>query len=444
MTTNIQMLADRPVGDGSFYKKGTVYSVIDDLANYYIAIGAARRVSVKTENGQVATLGKSGKGYEVGDPVTAVTDLNGGISFPAGNSVVPVLGSAIIRLGDLTAVRKAYAGWQTGSPFTMLRIGDSTTVGVGSGTATTWTSAAQRNCSSQFAALTSGEVSADGFMGDAGAGSSPGYSVYNPGVTLGNGWTNNTATLGGTLFKFSVGGTGTLRMALPTGASKVRIYPVGGGGTATIQTNTGVIGALAIGSGTSVVGQTFDVPAGSTYVEVSAPSTTLYIAGIHAFSDLTKAILVNAGINGSLIASHIASAAQYDSLNVIKSIAPKLAVINLTINDANAPTAKATYQSSLATLVEAAMLSGSVALELGAVSNVAASTNGSLYDIRAAVMDIAEAYNLTVMSVPASIGGGFSAANAAGNMFDTWHPTYAGYGLEAQKCWLPVWNVIKN
>lgn len=292
--------------------------------------------------------------------------------------------------------------------------------------------------------MSGGVVSNDSFIGDGGLGTSPGYNVYNPLVTLGNGWSNTTLTLGGQLFKFTAGGTGTLRFTFPAGTKKVRIYYVNSSFSCTVQTDVGALGTLTTGANFSIGSVDYTIQNGATYIEIAAMSTTGYFLGMAAINATQKALLLNAGGNGAMIASFAGATNQYDPIPSIKAIAPKLTVFNLTINDANNVTAKYTYQASLAAAVEAALISGDVALEIGAMSNTAQSTNGSLYDIRGALMDVAAAYNLTVMSFPAVLGGNFTNANAAGYMFDTWHPAYAGYTQEASGVWMPLLNFITS
>lgn len=85
MTTTVQMLKDRPDGAGGTYRAGTTYTLTSDLADFFVRNGAARRVTVESEEtGAVATLNPDGKRYDVQDgdlgPVFARKSVTGGVA----------------------------------------------------------------------------------------------------------------------------------------------------------------------------------------------------------------------------------------------------------------------------------------------------------------------------------------------------------------------------
>lgn len=384
--------------------------------------------------------------------VTAETDeVTGGSVFSVGGNksgliAAPKFKHGIVRVGNLTQIAAALETATAASPVTALRLGDSTIAGAGSGDGSQWGGAAQRNSSAQFAALTNGMISNKSFVGDALMFSAPGYSVYNPSMTVGGGWGVSQSTLGGQLFFKGGGGgdAGEFRLALSSNAQAVRIYWLSQASTATIQTDKGVLDTLPT-TGTGKI-EYFDVVVqpGAAYVELVGATSTLYVLGMAEIDSTQKMLLLNAGANGAKVSDFVDVTNQWSSLNVLKKIAPKLTIINLTINDANAATAIAAYQSGLALLAESAMLSGDVVIELGAVSNTDQSTDGTLYAVRKAALEIADAYNLTVISDPAALNGSFANANANVWMADNWHPTYSGYTQIAQRNLLPLWGIINS
>jgi hypothetical protein len=218
-------------------------------------------------------------------------------------------------------------------------------------------------------------------------------------------------------------------MLIPAGTASVRVYFVGGAASATVQTDLGVLGSL---SASAAIPRTadFTVQPGAAYVEIASPTSTIYINGIVALNNTQRIMLLNAGANGAKIAEFTTATNNYNSLNELKYIAPAMTVIAMTINDANGNTLAADYRSQLATVVEAALLSGSVAVELGAVSNTPQSTDGTLAAIQGAMISVANQYNLTVLSLPRLIGQTWTSANNAGYMFDSMHPTFSGYTRE--------------
>jgi len=94
MTTQVQMLVRRPNGSGGYYEKGTTYPLADDLANYLLGIGAARRTALISETLRTAAaLNPDGKKFDVQDPDFTLgsggADVSGNpINFSVTGSVV--------------------------------------------------------------------------------------------------------------------------------------------------------------------------------------------------------------------------------------------------------------------------------------------------------------------------------------------------------------------
>jgi len=248
--------------------------------------------------------------------------------------------------------------------------------------------------------------------------------------------------LGGQMFRLLSGGAGTFRFALPTNTARVRVFYLSQGANIGVQTNLGSIGSITDNT-QKVEYKDFAVQPGATYAELIQPAAqTIYVCGIYALSATQKAVLVNAGQNGALVSTYTGNSATYDPIPTLKNLAPSLSIINLTINDANSNTAILTYQTGLATLIETALLGGDVALEFGFPSNNTQATDGTNYAVRKAVLELAQAYNLSVISFPAVVRGSWANANAAGYTLDNLHANYSGYGREAQYAMKPLIDLV--
>jgi len=354
--------------------------------------------------------------------------------------------NGIVRIGRLDRAQAAIAAATPGSPVVSVHIGDSTRAGNGAGLGTQWTNSNKRHSIAQACALTSGAASADGFFCDSGLFSSPGMAVFDDRIAIGGSWGAAAKSMGGLLFRL-IGGNasnaGDFRFTFPAGTAKVRIYHLNQFGTLTVQTNVGVLGVLPSTNSTFVDYVDFSVQAGSTYVElVGTHAQTIYVAGIYAISGNSRLLCLNTGFNGGKVADFDDVVNTYDAIPTLKRVAPVLTTINLTINDANAATSVAAYAADLSEIVEAALISGDVVLMYGFQSNTVQTTDGTLAGIRGAVRDIADAYNLTVMSVPAVVGGSWANANASSLVLDTWHLNYAGYSREAAGCMHPLLSSV--
>ena len=59
MPTTVIMQTSRPDGAGGTYKKGSTYTLADDLAAYFLSIGAAKRTSTRSEQTGAAISGNA-------------------------------------------------------------------------------------------------------------------------------------------------------------------------------------------------------------------------------------------------------------------------------------------------------------------------------------------------------------------------------------------------
>jgi len=363
-------------------------------------------------------------------------------------------GPGVVRWGRLDRIKAAIASATPAAPAEIVRIGNSTTVGAGSGvTGNSWgTNAHDRNCSGQFVALanaaagvgTNGLISNDSQIANSYTGHpAADFGTYFPRMSFGSGWQFLTSTFGGFCMRADAGATGACRYTLiPGSGRRIRLIWFTFS-QISVRTDVNDFGMIPAGTANQPNTTWFNIPDSATYIEFYNNTSTWLMHSITAYNATQKVNMLNAGFNGRKLSDYVDATAYYSSLNVFKYIAPKLTVICGSINDATVGTLKLTFRQQLVTLVEAALLSGDCALEMEAISSDASSTDGKLWDIQDAMQSVADEYNLTLLSLPAVLGG-YAQANAAGDMFDLQHPTYQGYGKEAAGIWLPLWNKIKS
>lgn len=371
----------------------------------------------------------------------ALTDAQ----LAAVQALVSGAGKGLIRIGGLSRIQAAIAAATPAAPVTIARVGNSVTAGAGSGISTTWDQAVYRNCSAQFAALTNGAVLYDSQIGDGHIGLAPsGYSVYNPQVTFPMGTTGLqfiTNTLGGYCFRFDAGATGSMRYTFKAGTTKIRFIWLSLANI-TVKDDLGVITTLVSPGGNTLVFSDFVPRTGTTYIEVYGNSSTWLHLGWIAYNGIAKVSLLNCGMNGQKMSDYSASTNYYDAANALAALSPKMVVVCGSINDALSATLKLTFRQQMVPYIEGILKYADVVLEIEPISNDASSTSGALWDVQNSMLELAQTYNLTVMSWP-GMNGGFSQANTAGLMFDYAHPSYAGHGADAQM-WLGLWNYIKG
>lgn len=114
MPTTVIMQTSRPDGAGGTYKQGSTYTIADDLAAYFLSIGAAKRTSTRSEqtgatiSGNAAGQFPSAPALSRQVPVTASITSSGGIAsskvrpeIVLGSEKIPLLRPQIIQSADV-------------------------------------------------------------------------------------------------------------------------------------------------------------------------------------------------------------------------------------------------------------------------------------------------------------------------------------------------------
>lgn len=114
MPTTVIMKTSRPDGADGTYKQGSTYTIADDLAAYFLSIGAAKRTSTRSEQTGAAISGNAAGQFP---------------SAPALSSQVPVTASTSSAQGIESAQQIPVALYSSAVPF-VLPAGDGGTNGL--------------------------------------------------------------------------------------------------------------------------------------------------------------------------------------------------------------------------------------------------------------------------------------------------------------------------
>ena len=132
MPTTVIMKTSRPDGAGGTYKQGSTYTIADDLAAYFLSIGAAKRTSTRSEQTGAAISGNAAGQFPSAPalssqvPVTASTSSDGGVGFsvPLGNGSVPFVSSLSgFSPSCIAALTAGATASQSGSIVTITSVG---------------------------------------------------------------------------------------------------------------------------------------------------------------------------------------------------------------------------------------------------------------------------------------------------------------------------------
>lgn len=374
-----------------------------------------------------------------------VNPLTGGITFSAGGQVVASSNFAVknLKLGNCQRfVSKLRSASTTGIPASVARIGDSTTLGAGAGTSSNGSST---GCSGAWAgapmqllqeSIQSGGkvVSTNNFWCCNGNSDTTSYSNYDSRVTLGANWgfSGSVPSMGGTVAKYTTGSINNLSVQMSGAVSEIAVYylTVPDLGAFDVLVNGQVVGSGTCNAALGFNALNVSISSVVDPVVSIRPSgaASVYIAAIEG-SGNGDLVLRQFANFGSPISDLVGTTDPWSSLLALDVYQNDLTIINVTINDANAETAKNAYRANLEKLIQKALKYGDVWLELGAISDAVQSTNGALYNIQDAVVSLAEAYDLPLISFPA-IMKSFAIADDQSLMFDTKHPTLEGYSAE--------------
>jgi lysophospholipase L1-like esterase len=339
----------------------------------------------------------------------------------------------------LNAYRAALAAVRSGGtrPGPVLFIGDSTTMGAGSGTGGTLNlnGAFPNSPISQLATLANaqgslaGLVSFNSLLGNQRSNIS--YPTYDTRVTLGANWTNVQATLGGLAFKYTNGAANNLAFTPPAAFDTIKLYYIRATANGSFTTNVdggASLGTINTAGTNALLSQTYTV-AKATHTINIVPNNdaAFYVVAIVTYDSTVKRLdFVQAGWSGALASDISDSSLPWSPINAITTLAPSLCVINLTINNSNAATDLTTYATQMTTIIAACQATGSVVLMVGAPSSTANATNGTLDGYVNTLRSLAITYNCPLLDLKARWTS-YAVTNALMPYFDTLHPQAQGY-----------------
>ena len=132
------------------------------------------------------------------------------------------------------------------------------------------------------------------------------------------------------------------------------------------------------------------------------------------------------GASGSRVRHWAEGGEPYNFRNALPQIGPDLTLICLTINDWAAGTSSASYKSDLQTMIDAASVTGDVALMVGVPSNEGVASIGAQDAIAAYMHEVANANNILSLDLRYRwVGQDYMPMR--GFYFDGLHPSNVGY-----------------
>lgn len=251
---------------------------------------------------------------------------------------------------------------------------------------------------------------------------------YDPRMVRGAGWSKNASkTLGGFMWLNSTT-SNAMTFTPQTAFDTVDVFTYGGGAV-TITIGSGAPVSFGSGGGALAkqivtVGQA-GLTRGLHTVAITRNGSAV-LSGLNCYDAATGIDVMNAGVSGWKASDFSGSAFSADAAFAL--IAPDLTVINLGINDFNqaTPTAEAAFKASMQTLIGKAKLTGDVKLVV--FNDTAGTYSANRAAFAQFVRDLATANGLGAPLDLIDILGSYAAANAAGDMVDTLHPSAQGHG----------------
>jgi hypothetical protein len=325
-----------------------------------------------------------------------------------------------------------------------LFLGDSTTYGRGTSSppAGNLTDCVTKYLAAQWQGYPA--VNGNGIMGD-GADVEVRTTIPDPRITPGVWVANSATTLGGFLFKGTVGSP---LVYAPGGATPFNTFKVfytlsSGAGTFTATGGTAV-NMVAAGN---TAPQTAIVTAAATNTTNTltcnlASGGPVNIIGIIPYNSAVSNVnIINAGWPASVAANWALNTNTYSSLNVLGYLAPNLTIITAGVNDwgASTPTPVATFIASLQTVITEAMLSGDVILVSGTPSENTAQSLQNTYVV--AMQQLAALNNIPFIDINGRWQSyAFTSALTPTPYFDGLHPNNVGYADQA----IPIGKMLAN
>jgi lysophospholipase L1-like esterase len=351
-----------------------------------------------------------------------VADADGNISFPVGAGILP--NSKLLKWR--TALAKVQAGTADAK---ILMIGDSTTLGFGSGAAPLVDGSASAQLIKHFNNRFKADIAAQGLGANCTANPdttrwtmNSGWSVVS-GAGFGNGGVVMNASNTNACIYAPTGGASYDRFDIYYG-----VYPGGTGFTAQATGGT----ATPVDTGNQgwperILKITISGTAGTSNTLTITPNTQpayAHIFGIEAWSSTAKRVRVaNAGVGMSMTTGW-ADNSPSGSLAAIKKYAPDLTIINLGINDAaHGPLSAATFNANLQAICAACEISGDVIIQTMYPSGDS-TAHGYELEYVGEMRKIAAARGCGLFDYWSSLAGVHATPFSSG---DDWHPNTAGY-----------------
>lgn len=382
-------------------------------------------------DGCLVTDSTTGNIYQKQGPVWTLTYTNSvGFNFSTANLTKWRAGLARVRSGKGNAK--------------IAVIGDSTTVGAGSGVSGTgelvgafpnsYPNALVALLNAAGVTASNNSIFGEEYVSLRGGTS---YPLYDTRVTLGTGWTATGSTgFGGCAFAFTGATPGTWSFA-PAGAIDtivVQYISLPGHGSMTVNVDGGAsLGTVNTNAASGVANQTFTVTKGVHTINfVAAGNGSIQFTSVIAYDSTKSQVLIcQGGIYGSTTNDWITATSPWSPFFASTNIAADLSIICLTINDSNNGTLPATYQAQLQAIITQAMLSGDVILMTGVPSNTVQATNGTLAQFVAINYTLARQLNIPLIDLTARWGS-YASSSLLGYYGDILHPSAMGYQDVAQ------------
>lgn len=391
------------------------------------------------------TAVQTGSGWDVDGPTTtqAMSSVDG-----AGNATTLVdpsgrpIGFRANKL--LAAIQSARAGI---GPLLIAVAGDSNTMGAGAGTGAGGLVGARRwSVGAQLAAIldrTFMSTTNDAFFGDQNCnGGGVTVQEYDPRFSaFGAGWSQDAGptSFGGRMFIAQAGAAGALTFTPERPWNRVRI--IAGMNTSSATSITGKAGGVSMGTiNTRGTGnQLFDGVL-STGAPAAVQSFSLdavtggpgYIAGA-IFWDTNNpgCVVVPGGWYGGFINQFNAAGLPWSYRSIAAALGAGLHITNMTINDANAGTAVETFKASSLAFHQAIAAASDVLITGMTPSGSPTPAFLDAYEVALQEVAASIASPFPVVDWRDQIGPTYTAANAAGWMYDGNHLKGIGYARQA-------------
>lgn len=345
-----------------------------------------------------------------------------------------------LNAASLPHWRKVVANVRAGTGRGLIAfLGDSTTMGAGAGTTSTVNTAGAFPKSypndlttllnSKFVPALSNSLFSDQATPIA-------YGTYDVRVTLGANWSDAFSTPGGKMFRFTTGAVNNLTFTPGSAFDTIKLFYAvqPGNGSFTYNIDGGAsLGTVSTAGATAFGVTQVSVTKGTHTINIIPNNDgTIFLCGIKTWDSTTPAIdVMQFGVYGGVALSFSGGVNPWESPFAFAQIAPDLSIVALTINDSNNGTALATYTTEMQTIITNLKLTGDVILVVGAPSNTAQATNGTLDTFISALVQLAITNNVPLINAKARWIS-YAFMNPIMPYFDNFHQFAPGYQDYAQ------------